>query len=75
LRDGRIDDVSGVTYAGDGAWGASLRTPATPYERDYLRVSEAVHHVFVVDIHGDGLMQVWARSDTGVVIDAFEIQH
>jgi acid phosphatase type 7 len=75
LRASQRDESAGVTYAGDGAWGAFLRTPATPEERDYLRVSAAVHHVLLVEIRDDGRMQVRAVSDSGEEIDAFEIRH
>jgi acid phosphatase type 7 len=75
LRAGERDDSAGVTYAGDGAWGAYLRTPATPEERGYLRLSAALHHVFMVEIRNDGRMQVRAVTDSGEEIDAFEIWH
>ena len=61
----------GIIFLGDGAWGVSLRTPATPEDRDYLRVTAAAHHIFVVDLDTTR-RHVRALDMDGNELDRFE---
>jgi hypothetical protein len=69
IRDGRIDP-EGIVYLGDGAWSVDPRTPATPEERWYLRISAPVQHVFelVLEPHQ---RTVRAIDINGQVLDEF----
>ncbi len=45
-------DPAGVLYLGDGCWGMSPRTAATPEERPYLAKSVSASHVIRVTLDG-----------------------
>jgi hypothetical protein len=66
---GKRDDVSGVVYLGDGAWGVEVRPVATPEEAWYLARSEARRHVFVVTLRAGGEATVQAIDVAGAVFD------
>ncbi len=68
------DDASkGITYLGDGAWGASTRAVKSFEERPYLYKAERTNHVFVVDIAKEGPLKFKAINHKGEVIDEFEL--
>lgn len=63
-------DPDGVLYMGDGAWGQSSRTIATPEERPYLAKSVSASHVIRVTLDGD--QRSFLAVDTeGNVIDQY----
>lgn len=47
-----VPDPNGVLYLGDGCWGMSPRTAATPEERPYLVKSVSASHVIRVTLDG-----------------------
>ncbi len=61
----------GIVFVGDGAWGVYLRTPATPEERDYLRISASVHHLFEVVLEPER-RHIRALDIDGNELDRFE---
>jgi hypothetical protein len=53
VMTGGVPDPKGVLYLGDGCWGMSPRTVATPEERPYLVKSVSAAHVIRVTLDGN----------------------
>lgn len=67
----RMEDAAdGVTYLGDGAWGASTRATV---ERPYLLKAERIHHVHLLEFGADGPLKFQAIDAKGQVFDEFEL--
>jgi hypothetical protein len=75
LLGGKVqDDASkGVTYLGDGAWGASIRKVRPPAEVPHIAKSQSVNHVFFLEIAPEGPLRFQAVDVMGEVFDRFEL--
>ncbi|MBA4147233.1 MAG: metallophosphoesterase family protein [Verrucomicrobia bacterium] len=69
LRNHKRNDADGLLYLGDGAWGVTTRTPATPEEAWYLAKSEARRHLHCVTLHPEGRIEFKAYDADGTVFD------
>lgn len=67
------DPAKGVTYLGDGAWGAGIRKVRPPAEVPHLAVSRSVNHLFFFEIPPEGPLKFQAIDVTGGVFDRFEL--
>jgi hypothetical protein len=67
LRGHQRDDVNGITYLGDGAWGVATRT--VPKDAWYLAFAEPRRHLFHVTLNLDGSIKAEAVSGSGTVFD------
>ena len=63
----------GVTYLGDGAWGASIRKVRPPAEVPHIANSRSVNHVFFLEISPEGPLRFQAVDVMGEVFDRFEL--
>ncbi len=70
IRDGEVDP-DGIVYVGDGAWGVDTRPVDDWEDRWYLRIAEAVRHVFEIVIEPER-RTVRALTVDGRVLDEFE---
>jgi hypothetical protein len=68
LRGHQRDDVNGITYLGDGAWGVSTR--AVPKDAWYLAKAEPRRHLFDVTLNPDGTFTAKATDAAGEVFDS-----
>ena len=68
IKAGQIDP-SGVTYIGDGAWGATPRPPHTPEERWYLANTAQSQHILLVEITPQDRRVTAYDVPTGKAID------
>lgn len=75
LLGGKVQDSSakGVTYLGDGAWGASIRKVRPPTDVPHIAKSRSVNHLFFFEIGPDGPLRFQALDLTGEVFDRFEL--
>ncbi len=64
-------DPDGVLYLGDGAWGMSPRTVASPQERSYLVKAISSLHVIQVTLTGETRRFI-AVNEKGEVIDGYQ---
>lgn len=67
------DPAKGVTYLGDGAWGASIRKVRPAADVPHIFRSEAVNHVFFFEIAPEGPLKFQAINAKGEVFDRFEL--
>lgn len=65
------DATKGVTYLGDGAWGASIRKVRS--DAPYIAKSQAINHVFFIQMPPAGPLKVQAIDADGKVFDEFEL--
>ncbi len=68
IKEGKVDP-SGVLYLGDGAWGATPRTPVDAKERWYLAKTAAAQHFIVIDITPQSRRFRAVDVPTGNIID------
>ena len=75
LLGGKVQDdaAKGVTYLGDGAWGASIRKVRPPADVPHIAKSQSVNHLFFFEIGPQGPLTFQAISVTGEVFDRFEL--
>ena len=75
LLGGKVQDApaKGVTYLGDGAWGASIRKVRPPADVPHIAKSQSVNHLFFFEIGPEGPLKFQAISVTGEVFDRFEL--
>lgn len=75
LLGGEVQDspAKGVTFLGDGAWGATTREPKKVEERPYLAVARKVNHVYLVEVPREGPLKFKAIDLQGQVFDEFEL--
>jgi hypothetical protein len=66
-------DPAGVLYLGDGCWGVTPRTAATPEERSYLQKSISSRHVIRVTLDGKG-RHFMAVDEEGRVLDRYDME-
>jgi hypothetical protein len=68
------DDASkGVTYLGDGAWGASVRKVRPLADNPHLAKAEATNHVYFIEMPADGPLKFQAIDPAGKVFDEFQL--
>lgn len=74
IRAEKRDDVNGIVYVGDGAWG--VRTRPVPKESTawWLAKAEARNHFWVVDLHPTEPAKLRAMDNTGEVFDEYTLQ-
>ncbi len=73
LLQHRRDDVRGIVYLGDGAWGVNTRT--VPTNAWYLAHAEPRRHLFHVTLHPEGRVSVAAVDADGLIFDRTTIEH
>ncbi len=75
LLGGKVQDVpaKGVTYLGDGAWGASIRKVRPPADVPHIAKSQSVNHLFFFEIGPEGPLKFQAINVMGEVFDRFEL--
>jgi hypothetical protein len=75
LLGGKVQDdpAKGVTYLGDGAWGASIRKVRPPADVPHIAKSQSVNHLFFFEMGPEGPLKFQAISVTGEVFDRFEL--
>ena len=75
LLGGKVQDApaKGVTYLGDGAWGASIRKVRPPADVPHIAKSQSVNHLFFFEIGPEWPLKFQAISVTGEVFDRFEL--
>jgi hypothetical protein len=79
LRQHARDDVNGLLYLGDGAWGVGTRGVPTPEQGWWLHRAESRNHLWCVDLHpsaGEDKLptaSVRAIDAQGVVFDEFDL--
>jgi len=79
LRQHARDDVNGLLYLGDGAWGVRTRSVPTPEQGWWLHRAEPRNHLWCVDLHPSAggnkppTASVRAVDADGVVFDEFDL--
>lgn len=75
LLGGKVQDdpAKGVTYLGDGAWGASIRKVRPAADVPHIAKSQSVNHLFFFEIGPEGPLKFQAISVAGEVFDRFEL--
>ncbi len=75
LLGGKVQDdpAKGVTYLGDGAWGASIRKVRPPADVPHIAKSQSVNHLFFFEIGPAGPLKFEAINVMGEVFDRFEL--
>jgi len=63
----------GVTYLGDGAWGASVRKIRPLADNPHFAKAEAINHVYFIEMPAEGPLKFQAIDPTGKVFDEFEL--
>jgi hypothetical protein len=63
----------GVTYLGDGAWGASVRKIRPLADNPHIAKAEATNHVYFIEMPAVGPLKFQAIDPTGKVFDEFEL--
>lgn len=69
IRGHKRDDVNGILYLGDGAWGVQTRTVPKPGEAWYLAKAEPRRHFFNVTLFPNGTANIEAISGSGTIFD------
>jgi len=70
IRDGRVNELSGVPYLGDGAWGVEVRPIPDQSDRPHIAHAESVRHLIRVDL-SEGMQSYTAMDADGKTIDAW----
>jgi acid phosphatase type 7 len=75
LLGGKVQDApeKGVTYLGDGAWGAGIRKVRPPADVPHIAKSQSVNHVFFFEVGPEGPLRFQAIDPKGEVFDRFEL--
>lgn len=73
LRGHQRDDVNGIRYLGDGAWGVRTRSVPDLSQAWYLEKAEPRNHMWIVDLKPEKTAHVRAMDPTGEVFDELEL--
>lgn len=73
LTAGKRDDINGIPYLGDGAWGVGVREAPKKEiaQRPWLAKAAAINHLFLVTLTNNGFRYEAMTSD-GKVFDRLE---
>lgn len=69
----QTDASKGITYLGDGAWGATTRKIKPAAEAPYIAKSEAINHIYCIEMGVSGPLKFKAIDKKGTVFDEFEL--
>lgn len=73
-------DEEGITYIGDGGWGAPLRGVDSPDERWYLKETASQYNFFEINLMpGKNTMTVtphiWEDQEEWITLEGFKVEH
>lgn len=73
LRAGKVDEVNGIPYLGDGAWGVDVRKidPKELKRRPWLATAKPLNHLWRIDLTKEGFTAT-AKTADGTTIDQLQ---